>query len=316
MAQEAQNVDMTEQESLSVTTSESIVDDIVAPDPSGEDPFAELVSDDRIDMASVEEEPSIPAPREEISDKDNPDSYKYWQSKYDTQVNETKEIYNRMTELEQVAPIANYLNQNPQVVKALEEQLSNDQIQESTGSSLKKPERPEKPTNYDAIDAYSDPDSVSYKYRESVDGYRDDTLAYYEAQQEAQRVAYEQEATVRQRAQAEQQRVAQMRNLYGDLTTNRGFSGEEAQSFMTEMSAPESISLDNLVNLWKLRHAPSREEITVKSKAEAMQREKERLSIPRPVGVTPGHDAQAGKTEEDRLMESMVQDFDNRNPWT
>ena len=96
---------------------------------------------------------------------------------------------------------------------------------------------------------------------------------------------------------------------------NRGFSDEDAQNFIDTFKKPESVSIDNLVKLWKLENSPS-EQNQIKAKSESMQREKSRLAISTPVGVTPGHDSQAGKTMEDRLMDDMIGDFNKKNPWS
>ena len=86
------------------------------------------------------------------------------------------------------------------------------------------------------------------------------------------------------------------------------------------MSSPESLSLDNLVQLHKMRTGNAPQEFTqvtpqAQEKAALMSNRQEKLSIPKPIGVQPGASRQSSKTVENQMMDSMVADFKKKNPF-
>ena len=85
------------------------------------------------------------------------------------------------------------------------------------------------------------------------------------------------------------------------------------------MSSPESYSVDNLVTLWKnqqgVQTPPEKPQSDVDPTAEAMMRQREKLSMPQPVSVTPGSGEGADKPIESTVMDAMISDYKKHNPW-
>ena len=110
--------------------------------------------------------------------------------------------------------------------------------------------------------------------------------------------------------------------------TKHNMKPEEVDQFVSYMSSPESVSVDNLVNLWNNQKSPNqasapqgtpqayREGTNVPDEtAEAMKRQREKLSMPQPVSVQPGSGQGADKPIESTVMDAMISDYKKQNPW-
>ena len=317
-------------------------DELLAEDST--DPFAEL-----LEVDPQEIDPSIapegqPVQQQEEVQQAQPDApvedqnqYQYWQSQADKRSKELNDVLNRFDvqsvdelqakygDIQDIAPIARYVKSNPSVLDSVEASLSNGQPQGQTTKgdqedSLKQPQKPTKPSNYDSIDAYSDPSSESFKYRESLDEFRDNMVDYARAENKMLKDQMIQDKQVQQ----QQQEQAMLRN---DLVTKYKMEPEEVDRFVNYMSSPESVSVDNLVAIWKTQQSPQasapvqapqgvREGTKAPDPtAEAMIRQREKLSMPQPVSVTPGSGEGADKSAESTVMDAMINDYSKQNPW-
>ena len=227
--------------------------------------------------------------------------------------------------MENIAPIAEYIKKNPQVLDAMENVLSNgapqgqpvqqpQAQQRPPAPPLKTPVRPAKPTDYDETEAYSDPDSNSFKYNRNLDKWRDEMIAFNEVRNMAKNRAEQQRQAQVQEAQQQQAAQQAMGNIFTQLKQSYNFSDDQASDFMAKMSNPESISIDNLVALYKMKQAPSGEALKNMETVEKMQRQKERLDIPRPVSTATAESPQEAPTE-DRIMDTLIDDFNAKNPF-
>ncbi len=226
---------------------------------------------------------------EESAPKEDTSRFEYWQSKYDQKASDYNKLQEEMGQYEKVAPIANYIQENPDILKGVAKSLSGDTPSVADTNeqmaSPKKPERPAKPVNYDSSEAYMDVDSASYKYREAMDNYRDEMIDYSE--QAEQFRLREIEARENQIRQAQQQYEAQKQSdgMRNELMGKYGYTPDKAQEFMQYYASPDSLTLDNLVRLDKLRSAPSQAEVEQRQKAEMMKQKQNTLSTPPPAGV-------------------------------
>ena len=274
---------------------------------SNNDPLEELTGDQSTQQEATEtstEPPQAIAEGEQLP-KENPDSFQYWQSQADMAKGNLEKTEAELERYRQLEPLANYLSSNPQVLDTIEASIKGEAPAQETSE---KPQRPAKPGNYDPVDAYSDPESGSYKYRESLDDYRDQMIEYQEGSLSRQRERIEQEAAHRNQAM-------QMDSLKAQLMNAHEYSSDAADSFIQKFSDPSSISLENLIALDRLQAAPSEEVLKNQRKAEEMRRQKEKLSIQKPVAVAPAESRQEAPME-DRLMEAMVNTHEKLNPWT
>jgi len=232
---------------------------------------------------NLEEVPQEEAPKEDTS------RFEYWQSKYDQKASEYNKLQDELGQYEKVAPIANYIQENPDILKGVAKSLSGDTPTVADNNeqmaSPKKPVRPAKPVNYDSSEAYMDSESASYKYREAIDNYRDEMIDYSE-QAEQYRIR-ELEARENQIRQAQQQYEMQCQtdNTKNELMGKYGYSPDKAQEFLQYYSSPDSLTLDNLVRLDKMRSAPSQAEVEQRQRAEMMKQKQNTLNTPPPAGV-------------------------------
>lgn len=268
-----------------------------------EPPELEPMEQAHLNENNVEEMP------ENIEGGTEEQRYQYWQSRYDQKASEFDNMSQKLNEYEKIAPIAEYIQSNPDVLKTVASSLSGDNpgvpSQEKSMELPQKPTRPTKPTNYDATESVMDADSDSYKYRVSMEDFRDGMIDYQE-QREAvamnQLQQKEEEIAQRQSAyQAEQSKNA----MLGQLTAEYGYTPEKAQSFVEYYSSPDSITLDNLVNLDKLRSAPSQQEVATRQKAQTMASRSEMAKVPTPAGIASGQ-AEPQYTDEDLFNMSLM----------
>ena len=120
-------------------------------------------------------------------------------------------------------------------------------------------------------------------------------------------------------AQKEQLARQQHQETLTELQMKYNYTPEQAQDFVTKMSSPDSMSLDNLVKLHQLTQgvAPQQtEQISeeAQQKQQLMNQRQEKLSIPKPIGVQQGQSVQSpSKNVEDKMMDAMLGDFNKRN---
>jgi len=274
------------------------------------DPFATPASSTQDEMVAQPAE--IPDPANPSGAKQDEGQFQYWQSQYDKAQRELTDLKEQHSSLKDIEPLAKYIQENPAILDSVESSLSSGQPSGqpigNQAESLKKPEKPTKPANYDAIDAYSDPQSDSYKYRDAIDGYRDEMISFQEKKNE--QVVARMEQDYQNRAQEQQ-----VETLRTQLTNGHGFNTNQVDDFMKVMSDPGSLSLENLVNLYKLQQAPSAEVTKNLQKAQQMRAQQEKLKIAPSVGSVPA-ETQQETPMEDQIMDAMLASEKKTNPWT
>jgi len=260
--------------------------------PSGQDPFAVEASSEEVIQQDVnptiESEP-VSTP-DTIKAKEDDSQFNYWQS----QADKTK------AEMEAMRAELNALKSQTAVKKETDE------------PKLVKPTKPVKPTDYDYSEALADPDSSSAKYLASKEDYLEqmsDFILKKDELREEQMNAAQKEQLARQQHQ----------DTLNELQIKYNYTPEQAQDFVTKMSSPDSMSLDNLVKLHQLTQgvAPQQtEQISeeAQQKQQLMNQRQEKLSIPKPIGVQQGQSVQSpSKNVEDKMMDAMLSDFNKRN---
>ncbi|MAF42667.1 MAG: hypothetical protein CMI54_00670 [Parcubacteria group bacterium] len=284
------------------------------------DPFDELMTE-HVDAFTAEQsvEPVETVAEEGVVPKEDPNQHQYWQSQYDKVKSEFDNVNQKYQEMENLAPIARYIQENPGVLDNVQQSLSKSPQAgqappEPQPEPLKRPERPTKPAEYDAIDAYSDPNTASYKYRDSMDAYRDGMIEFQEERNNIMENAMVGEAERQRQIMMQQQQQQQMSSVKAQLTQGYEFSPDDADKFISEMAKPESITMDNLVALWKMKQAPPGQVLANQRKAEEMHRQKERLSIPSTLGVAPA-ETPSDVAVEDRVMDALIDDYKSQNPF-
>ena len=242
--------------------------------------------------------------------KEDPSRHEYWQSQHDKVNNE---LGNAQKELEyykqEIGPLADYLKNNPNVVDAIDQQLSNGQPQgqpqpqaqpdmRNQRGPLQKPVKPTRPSDYNEVDAYNDPDSSSFKYRINNDTYRDNMISFMEIKDmERERFAQQQ--------MAQQQLQAQQQQAISHVQNNYGFDTAKAQDFVNFITDPSNVTYDNLVEIYNKKSGPSQQEIEARQNMAKAKQMQERVKVPRETISTPGTSAPP-MSDEDAFSADLI----------
>jgi hypothetical protein len=188
------------------------------------------------------------------------------------------------------------------------------------------PAKPARPHNFNRQEAYEDSSSESARYLDSVEEWRDNMDEYnslkaqYETALVRERldgIQEERDAAVRQR-EAQIQQSRQLQQIDNLMQGSYGMSANESKDFITKMSDPKSITVDNLVKLYRLEQgqgAPAPANTGQPAQPSSTFQQAQRAQqVPQPMGVQPtagNHQAPA----EDQIMDKMISDFKDKNPW-
>jgi len=226
--------------------------------------------------------------------KNDPDQFQYWQSQADKRATEVDMLKSQM------ADVMSKVNSSTEVAPVEKETV------------LEKPVKPLKPVDFDRSEALTEPDSASAKYLVKQESYLESMSEY---------VANSNERVLQKmtKAQQEQDAISRDQKVLRDLQSNYNYTPEQANDFVAQMSSPDSLSLDNLVQLHQLKMNSGSNQVTqvtpkAQQKAAVMNQRNERLSIPKPIGVQPGASDQSPTQQvEDKMMDAMLGDFKKRN---
>lgn len=266
-----------------------------------EDIFADIFGQQAEPIVATDNQQPNITPEDETSNvpstndpKDDSDQFQYWQSQADKRSAEVELLKGQVSEL-----------------MAAKTATPEEPVQRET--VIEKPVKPSKPADYDHSEALADPESKSAKYLSDREMYMDNMLEYTTELEANRMEKLEQQ-------QASQQKEISRQKLVNDLQGKYNYSNEQASDFIKTMSSPDSLSLDNLVQLHKMRTGNAPQEFTqvtpqAQEKAALMSNRQEKLSIPKPIGVQPGASRQSSKTVENQMMDSMVADFKKKNPF-
>ena len=175
-----------------------------------------------------------------VVDNNNDETrYQYWQSQADKYKNELESLKNT-----QPAPVQ---PEAPAVDTDADEFPS-------------APSKPQKPRLYSREEAYTDPASESARYDDELSQWRDDMNEYNSLRTQYQSAMLEEkfnklesdrvEAAKKQEAAAAE--AQQQNEIRSHIMGHHGMSESEANDFMTKMSDPNSITVDNLVQLYRM----------------------------------------------------------------
>ena len=268
------------------------------------------------EMEAAEEVPQVDTPQsqpvqeqaEEYNAKNDEKRFEYWQS--------------------QAAKAQNQLAQQQQQMEAIQQQQFQMQqpqqpVQEEPVEQFPAPpERPKKPRTFNREEAYSDPNSESARYLEEHEEWRDSMTEYNGLKQEYQlaqvQEKFEQQEKARQdeirRNEAYQAQQQQVQGVHNHLTGHYGFNDSDAKEFIDTMSDPNSLSLDNLVSLYRIQKGSPQSDNTGPSPE--FQQAQRAQQIPSPMGVQPSQGAgNDQRSPEASIMDNMIADFNKKNPW-
>jgi len=279
---------------------EQLVEGITTePTTDSGDIFNEIFGQAQEQVAPVGQEvvQNEPADTQTIAEpKNDPDQFQYWQSQADKRAAEVDMLKSQMAE------VMTKVSQPAEAAPVEKETV------------LEKPVKPSKPADFDRSEALTDPDSASARYLAKQESYLEAMSDY---------VASSNERVLQTMTQQQQQQeaIARDQKVLRDLQSNYNYTPEQANDFVAQMSSPDSLSLDNLVQLHQLKMNSGSQQVTqitpeAQQKAAVMNQRNEKLSIPKPIGVQPGaSDQSPTKNVEDKMMDAMIGNFNKRNPF-
>tara|TARA_R100000458_G_C8275457_1_gene250508 strand:+ start:2771 stop:3709 length:939 start_codon:yes stop_codon:yes gene_type:complete len=253
--------------------------------------------------------------KETVQPSSNDDKrYQYWQSQADKIANENaalKQQLEQQQSMQQQMP-------NPNVNTPMPEQ--------DYDSFPEAPAKPTRPMSFNREEAYADPSSESARYLDAVEEWRDDMVEYNTIKSQYDNALVQDkieamEAQKRQEAQQFEARQAHMRqeqNIREHVQGHYGLSQAETDDFVKTMSDPQSLNIDNLVQLYRLQKggaAPQGQTAPVQP-SESFRQVQNAQQVPSPMGVMPsGNTNQDGRSFEDKVMDSLIGNYESKNPW-
>ena len=257
-----------------------------------------------------------PAPQQEQADtpqeipqgddaKNDQRRYQYWQSQAAKRENELKETQARLAAIE----------------------TSREQIQESVPQQQQEfpppPEAPKKPTRYSREEAWSDPSSESARYLDEKETW-DSEISEYNQLKHQYELAVMQEKLdnqagyLQEQEQQRQNRIEQSRQISQisqHVQGHYGLTPDETSEFIRTMSNPESISMDNLVQLFRMNKGGHQPGTQPTGPSETFQQNRNAQQVPSPMGVMPAQGAQQNVSDEDSIMDELINSHNSKNPW-
>lgn len=259
-----------------------------------------------------EAQPQSTAPAEEEAPNDTV-RYQYWQSEADKARNELEALKQQVAE-------------QPQKQEAAQQE-------ESYESFPPPPDKPSKPAGFSREEAWSDSGSASAKYLDEVDQWRDSMDEYNSLKQDynvavinEERAKLTKERQDIQRRQAEKEAYDKNITMIGDhLAKTYNATADEINDFVNVMDKPESVTVDNLFQLYRMRQNGTvqgqpeggtieQAESSTPSQ-ESFEQMKRAQQVPSPMGVLPSANKSTSSSPEENIMDSMISDYKSRNPW-
>ena len=277
------------------------------------DAFGDLVKN--VEQPSTQEQQPQEQPQQNVQPANNDETrYQYWQSQADKEKNENTHLRD---ELNQMKGQLNALSgQGP----AQQQQPAQEEAMEFPPP----PEKPNKPGGYNREEAYSDPSSASARYMDELESWRDDMDEYntaktnYNQLMVQERVEQIEQNRVREQkareAQIQQQR--QVSALKEHVSKTYDMNESETNDFVSTMSDPKSISMDNLVQLYRMQKGsgnPTPNQNTGQP-SDQFQQTQRAQQVPQPMGVQ----SSSGNVEvntEDGIMDRLIGNYNKNNPW-
>jgi len=297
-----------EPRSVDIQDEGSLVDDVIFGGEQGS--VSEAFDGVNEEIAQVEpakqpqEEPSVNVQPQGENDEVR---YQYWQSQADKLKNERDQLQTQFNNLA--------TQQAPQPQQQVEEAEPEIELPAP-------PEKPQRPYNFTMDEAMTDPQSESAKFvqqeqawRDEMDEYKNLQFEYQMAMMQDERDKLQQERqTDIQRREAEQAQAEQMQNIQSQVMNQFKVDATTAEDFVRVMSDPNSISLDNLWRLYSTDKGINSPQPSGTPSAE-FQQVKRAQQVPTSMGVMPSQNRQNEGSVEDKIIDSMIGDYNKQNPF-
>jgi len=249
--------------------------------------------------------------------------YEYWQS-------QASKAQNQLKEYEQIAPLVDYIKANPYVIQNIEQGITTGGQQVQPNEVVKEefpeaPVKPERPRNFNREEAVSDTSSESAKYMDEMDEWRDKTDEYnrlftqYQTAriEETFNAQRERESAVEQARLQQASQAQQANDIQQYAVANFGADENLASEFVKEMSAPESVSMDNLWQLFLMKKGINQSpgQAPVAEPSPQFQQTQAAQQIPSSMGVMPAAST-SNTSGSDGIMDDLINGYNSKNPWS
>jgi len=268
------------------------------------------VNSETVGIPAVQETPAGDGDNlniEQTQSENDERRYQYWQSEADKAKNEITELKSQ-------------LNQ-PQPQQAQPAPVQEKEVEQFPPA----PEKPQAPPGFNRAEAMEDPNSVSAQYLNQLDGWRDDIIQYNSLKSEYQTALVseqlQKQESARQddikRQQAYQQQQQQMNEVHQRVQGEFGLTNEEATEFVQTMSKPDSLTIDNLVQLYRLQKGSGQptQQTQPTGPSDTFNQQARAQQVPSPMGVLPAQQNESTTSAEDNIMDSMISGYKKSNPW-
>ena len=274
--------------------------------PTVEDAFAQTTEQQEVvpPNGQPQQPQEIPEQGQPIDAKNDERRYQYWQSQAAKRENE-------VTQLRQ------QLEQTQQPQAPVEEAKPKEEFPPP-------PEAPRKPSAFSYEEAMNDRQSESARYLNEKESWETD-IRQYDTLRHQYDLAVMQEkldkqneyiSTQETRREAQVQQGRQIKQISEHVQGHYGFTPDETQEFIKTMSNPESISMDNLVQLFRMNKAGGQQPTPNAGPSPTFQQMKNAQQIPSPMGVMPSQANQSTRSDEDSIMDDLITSHQSKNPWT
>ena len=252
---------------------------------------------------AVEQTSEVEQPLEAKNDQKR---FEYWQSQAAQKENQLAQMQQQLNEVQQ------------QTMQQQQSPTPEPEVERFPDP----PEKPTKPRTFSREEAFADPNSDSARYLDEVEDWRDNMSEYNSLKQEYHTAKIQERYDAQERIRQEDIARQQAANDYSQKTNqikehlvgHYGFEGAEADEFIQVMSDPNSLNLDNLVQLHRMQKGQNQIENSGPS-ADFSQVQRTQ-QIPSPMGVQTGQgDGNNAKSEEDQIMDNILSDYKSKNPW-
>jgi hypothetical protein len=235
--------------------------------------------------------------------------FEYWQSQAAKKENELGEYKMRVE----------------QAIKAQQsQQVPNQEAARPAQEFPPPPQKPKKPQGFSREEAWNDPNSESARYLDGVDSWQDDMGEYRDLRSQYDlaiiRERFEAEDNAKKARQEQMTQYnetkKQVKDVYNHVTGHYGFSDAEAKDFIKSMSNSESVSMDNLVQLYRMNTGAGQVNTQSKGPSEAFQQSRNAQQVPSPMGVMPAQATESKRSDADSIMDDLINSHKSKNPWT
>ena len=233
------------------------------------------------EQAQAPEQQADETTQQPIPAKEDESRFEYHQSRASQYERELDELKGGQT-----YAIAQYIQQNPEMLDIVEDGMRGGQLTRSQGIP-ERPVRPQKPKNYDSSEAH-DPETVSGRYRADFDDYLEQKDIYADAR--------EAQAEISEKRNADKAAITTLRT---GLVREGGLSEIEADEAMALFNSAASRDPVSLVKFYRVLKAPSQDENANQEKLKHLISKKNGLKAPPPLATVTGESPPPTTPEED-----------------